>query len=437
MLKYVEDLVAERDHLTEMAQRLGDLAHEEERQLTDPEKAQLADWQAHCETLDGEIEAHSKVLDSTRKWADLKDRLEHSSNDRRLPARRPASPAPTEVRSVGQMFIESDQFQGYNGAGTTANVKLPAVLDNRAWSMRAAADPITTGDLTAAGMTGLIPPYLFEPPRPAWRTPLLDLVNVEPISTGSIEYFYFQPALPPVAAMVPEGTPKPPLDVQLELKAAPLETWAHWKAVTRQALEDFPRIRTIIEEYLRGGVVRKMESAISVALLADTLIATVADASLLAAIRLAQSQVETQGFMPNAVLLNPSDWAQIDIRLLVTTLGGPISAPSFWGLTPVPSATVPAGTAFVGDFRDGITFFDRRVTDVRLTDAHLGYFIENKIVILAEARGLAVVTQPAALVKATGAASQLILNIQPGPMGYSEAQVSAQQAGRQQRPPTS
>lgn len=403
MLKYVEDLVAERDHLTEMATALGDTAHDEGRQLSDAEAAQLGEWQTRCAELDSQIESHSKVLESTRKWADLKGRLE--AGDTPPTPRRRAPGRAVEVRSAGQTFIDSDIFKDYTGAGSSSWVHLPGVLETRSWQTRAAGDPITTGDLSPDGWPGLIAPYLFEAPRPRWDSPLLGLVNVEPIGSGSVEYFYFEPADPGPAPVVAEGAAKPPADIKLVLKAAPLQTFAWWKAITRQALEDFPRIRTIVEDYLRRGVINAMEGAVGAALNADTNVQTVANASLLAAIRLGAAMVDDQGFTANGVLLNATDWANMDVGLLYSTLGGPTGATNFWGLTPVASNTVAEGTAYVGDFRDGVTFFDRRVTDVRLTDSHAGYFVENKIVVLAEGRGLAAVTQPLAIVKCEGDAT--------------------------------
>lgn len=402
MLLLIQDLVDERDHLTEMAHAIGDQAHEEQRQLNDREKAQLAEWETRCNELDKDIEQHSRVLEQERKWSGIKSKLDEVSRSR-LPARRSGSAV--EVSTPGQAFIESEAFKNYTGSGSTPNVHLPGVLDVRSWSSsgldtRAAADPITLADLGA-----IIRPFLKEPPTPTWRTPLLDVVTVEPITVGSVEYFYFQPAIPTAAPVVAEGAAKPPVDVTLVLKAAALDTYAHWKAITRQALEDFPRIRRIVEDYLRGGVIRAMENALAVAINANTDIPAVpatAPGGLLGAIRVAQAMVQSNGFTPNAVLLNPNDWAALDVSMLYATLQGPVGMSAFWSLTPISSSQVPEGTAYVGDFRDGVTFFDRRVTEVRMTDSHLGFFIENKIVILAEARGYAAVTQPLALAKATG-----------------------------------
>ena len=40
-----------------------------------------------------------------------------------------------------------------------------------------------------------------------------------------------------------------------------LVTWAHWKEITRQALEDIPQIRSIVEGRLRQGLVGAIEDS--------------------------------------------------------------------------------------------------------------------------------------------------------------------------------
>ena len=67
----------------------------------------------------------------------------------------------------------------------------------------------------------------------------------------------------------------------------------------------------------------------------------VTDADLLAAIRVGIGTVQAAGYAPNAVLLNPADWADLDIAVMGATLARPDGRQTFWGLRPIP-ATVPA-----------------------------------------------------------------------------------------------
>ena len=53
-----------------------------------------------------------------------------------------------------------------------------------------------------------------------------------------------------------------------------------------------------------------------------------------------------------------------------------------------------AGNAYVGDFSQSFTLFDRGVTDVFVSDSHADLFIRNILVILAEARVKSAITDP-------------------------------------------
>jgi hypothetical protein len=107
--------------------------------------------------------------------------------------------------------------------------------------------------------------------------------------------------------------------------------------------------------------------------------------------------VQSNGYNPNAVLLNQADWAALDVTVMGGTLGGPTVGTTFWGLKPVASRWQPVGTATVGDFKAGVVWFDRNVSSVFMSDSHADLFIKNTLVILAETRGKAAVVEPLAL----------------------------------------
>jgi hypothetical protein len=392
MLQSARRLVDERDHLTELANTTADRAATEDRDLTDTERASLAQWQERCADIDAQLETHRVAIESQRSYARLRAAMD-DPGDNPPAGRRSGAQGPVEVRSWGQTFVESDAFTEYGGRGTSEAVEMPGGL----FEMRAPADPITVADL---GRT--IRPQVWEPPSPTYRNPFLEVMGRVPVSVGAVEYFYYKPIPPDPAPEVAEGAVKPPANIEIEEKAQALKTYAHWKAITRQALEDHARIRSIVEGKLRDGLFRSIENAAAAALMANADIPEIAGpANLLEGIRQGMADVETNGYVPNAVAVNPHDWAEMDISILAATFNGPVVGRAFWGLTPVPVPALPSGTSFVGDFRDGLTYFDRNVTQVMATDSHADYFIRNLLVILAETRGLAVVTEPAALAKVT------------------------------------
>jgi hypothetical protein len=104
------------------------------------------------------------------------------------------------------------------------------------------------------------------------------------------------------------------------------------------------------------------------------------------------------------VLLNPADWAALDLAVMAGGLGGPNMQASFFGLRPVSSADVDEGTAIVGDFRRAVTNWYRTGVQILATDSHASNFTSNIFTILGEARSWVDVVRPNGLVKVTVAA---------------------------------
>jgi HK97 family phage major capsid protein len=384
---YLDRLLDERASLTGIITGLADKAATEERDLTESERSETARLQERCAEIDSMLTEHHAQVESARAFATLQSKLEEQRETKTLEKRRPAQ---LETTSPGQAFIESEQFRSYpgRGIGQTFPIEnfLPLGLEERAL--------ITTANLA-------IQPYVMAPVEQRVATPFLDVINVVRVSSGSVSWVVVGPD--PVAAVVAEGAAKPEATVTFTPASAALDTIAHWVQITRQALDDASYIRSLLEGKLRRGLFAKI-SADAVALLAASgAIQTATNADMSAAIRIAVGKVEDAGYSPNAVVLNPTDYAALDIANATAAQSGAVRTNTFWGLTPVPSASVAAGTTYVGDFRSGMTLFDRGVTDVFLTDSHSDFFIKNILVILAEARVKSVIDEPLAICKTAAA----------------------------------
>ena len=125
---------------------------------------------------------------------------------------------------------------------------------------------------------------------------------------------------------------------------------------------------------------------------------------MLTTTRKARTLVRTVGkATPTAYLMNPTDWETIDLlqdNQARYFFGGPsqMGMPVLWGLPVVEEERQAAGTAWVGDFREGL-LFDREQTNVYMTDSHSDFFIRNILVILAELRAAFGVRRPKAFVE--------------------------------------
>ncbi|HKE67390.1 MAG TPA: phage major capsid protein [Micromonosporaceae bacterium] len=379
MLTYLQRLVDERTSLSETMTHTADTAATENRDLTEAEQTAMAGLQARCAEIDGQLETFNGQAESMRAFAALTSRLEQ----RRAEQPSPSSPASIESTSFGQAFVESDAFRAYDGHGQSQRFELDGYLETRA--------PITTTSL-------MIPHVLLPPIEQQFRSTLLDVVNRVTVSSGVVEWMEIGPD--PEAAVVPEGTAKPEAAVTLTPKSAALDTIAHWLQITRQALEDASYIRSLLEGKLRRGLLLKTENDLAAAIVAAAT-QSASGADMLSAIRVGVGMVEDAGYSPNAVLLNPADFAALDIAVMGVTVAGPVTGANYWGMRPVSSSKVPAGSAFVGDFQSGVSLFDRGNTSVFLTDSHASLFISNILVILAEARVKSVVDEPLAIAECT------------------------------------
>jgi HK97 family phage major capsid protein len=395
MITYLSRLTDERDALTQHATGLADKAAEEDRDLTDTEKVSMREWQQRCEQIDSQLAEYGKQAESLRAYARLRGELDTASAE--VPAKREArrSEQLPAVQSWGDQFTSSDAFRNYLGMGASARVEVPSPFVEQ----RAAIDVGT--------WPGTIPPYFFTPPQFTATTPLLDVVSKVTTGSNSVEWVKWTPNPQTAASIVAEGALKPEANMTATPSTGTLDTYAHWKAITRQALEDIPQIRSIVEGRLRQGIAVALDEAVTDALLADASIPPVTGSAasgdtLLGVIRAGIGTVQANGFAtPNAVLLNPADWAALDIAVMVESVDGPLLKSTYWGLRPIAVPSLPAGTAYVGDFTAAVTLFTRGTTALYMTDSHADYFVRNMILLLAEQRALATVPEPMAAAKCT------------------------------------
>jgi HK97 family phage major capsid protein len=393
MLTYLRRLTDERDSLTQSATDLAEHAAADERDLSETERASLSSWQTRCAEIDTQLTEYNAQAESQRAYARLRDTL-HTDDDAdadRRPARRVQTREP-DRQSWGDLFVGSDAFANYVGAGSSARVELPGILD---LETRA---PITMGD-------GISIPYLYTPPEPSFGSPLMDACGHIPTNSNSVSYVQWTPNPQGAAPIVAEGAAKPEAVMTATPTNDTLDTYAHWKEITRQALEDIPQIRALVEGRLRQGIMRSLESATAAALAAAPLDPSTGSAAggdtILSAIRIGIATVQANGYNPNAVIINPLDAANIDIGIMGGTLGGPSMNGNLWGLRAIASSDLPPGTAYVGDFKSAVTIFDRGSTTVYLTDSHADNFVKNVLLLLAEIRALVTVPEPQAATKCT------------------------------------
>jgi len=387
-MSYLKTLMEEREALSATIEGYARKAETDNRDLTDPETSEVKRIQERCAQIDDRLSTFAGAQESSVRYADLITRIGGPKPEERTPE------AP-ETTDLAGAFIESRAYQDWARGGMKSSgvVEIPQIdpLEMRA--------PITTG--ASPGSAFMPPKPKLYAAAPADQRPLTALVGKVSVQTNVIDWVTY-PAAAPLAAVVAEGAPKPEATLAATVTPVSLETVAHWVQASRQALEDSSALRSFIEGNLSRGVADKIEAQIAAAIAAAT--GTIPDATaadLLSAIRVGIGKVQSAGFQPNAIALNPADYAAIDVQIMGGTLMGATMQSGYWGLPVVAVGALAAGTALVGNFTDGVTLLNRTGVSIYVTDSHADTFTSNIFTLLAEARAKSLVGQPAALCECT------------------------------------
>jgi hypothetical protein len=377
----LDQRIAERDQCISAARAMA------ESEDFNPEDATFLDLQTRATELDRRVASLTGLLEQQSN-ADVMDakfakahRQQTQTQDRQVQTR----------ESWGETWIRSDEFGSYRMKGSSGVVTIEDVQSR--------ALPSGLADLVAAGFHGA--KTTVDTTAPASPTPLLDAVTNVQVSGNAVEYVAWTKKAGS-AATVAEKAAKPSVEFGPTVTPATLEMIAAYTQLTRQLIEDQPAVRSLIDNELRREIAREEEEHAAAVLAAATL-PTASGDDLLSGIRVGIGTVQAAGYSPNAVLLNPADYADMDVAVMGATLLGPVIRQSFWGLTPLAANSQPVGTATVGDFRSGVQRFYRSQISLFVTDSHADTFLTNVFTLLAERRSLTAVVRPAALVEVTAA----------------------------------
>lgn len=228
------------------------------------------------------------------------------------------------------------------------------------------------------------------------------------------------------AAVVAEGAQKPQSGpFSFDTITTSLKTLAHWVPITRQTADDNSQLMGYVNgrltyglkfvqdrQILTGNGSTQMQGILTTSGIGAYQPGVGNTDAKLITVRKARTQAELALYPPDSVVMNPTDWQDIQLdeddngqfRVIsnVTDAGAPMR---LWGLTVVTTVAMAAGTALLGGFRMGATLWTRQGITILMTDSHADYFTENVLVILAEMRANVAVHTPACFVKITFAAA--------------------------------
>jgi HK97 family phage major capsid protein len=318
------------------------------------------------------------------------------------------SAGPVERKSFGQRVTENEEVQAFlkSKSGRVA-ISLKAIISGLTTDALGSA-----GDLIDPDRRGLIAPVMR-------RFTVRDLLTPGRTSSNAIQYLQ-ETGFVNAAASVSEtaGTEKPQSDIKFDIKTAAVTTIAHWVQATKQILDDVPMLQSYIDGRLRYGLLYEEEDQLlngtgaggtdlngiynqatafapGVTLTAPTNIDV---------LRLAMLQTFMAEFPATGIVMNPAEWAKIE---LTKDLGGnylmanPASATqkTLWGLPVVDTQAMAGDKYVVGAFQMGAQIFDREDANVTISTENDKNFTKNLVTILAEERLALAVYRPEAFIK--------------------------------------
>jgi HK97 family phage major capsid protein len=396
MLTNISELRRKKEQLLSKARELINSAEREGRSLLADEEAEF-----------------NRLTDEAR---DLSIKI---TREERIQSAEMAAASPNLGYRIdtGKQFVESEAYR--------------SMMERGVWS----SDPciykrsiIASAIVDAVGGVSVVPeivPQIIGVGQQPLR--IRDLLAKGTTTSNSIafvrETLFTNAAAPVKESYEGHETSKPESSKTFESEIVPVQNIAHWVPASRQIVSDAPALQAFINAQLIYGLKVEEEeqilfgTGVNPQLTGICPLATPYDHTLLAQlgvtnenrldqVRAAALQVEQALYPPDGVILNPFDWAAIELLkatdgkyLWVTVMEGGVSRA--WRLAVVTSHTMPQGNFLVGAFKLGAQLWDREESSIRIAEQHADFFIKNLVVVLAEERLAVTVYRPQAFVYGT------------------------------------
>ncbi|WP_185982826.1 phage major capsid protein [Aureimonas mangrovi] len=335
--------------------------------------------------------------DLTGRLEDLQSRLGEVEQS----AARRGGGAP-EQHSPGRQAVESDAFKGVNssiGRGRSVSAPVKNVLST----------DIAEGVVEPQRLPGI-------DQMPKQRLFIRDLIAGGRTTSPAI-FWVQQTGFTNAARVVPEGTPKPYSDIEFATKITPVVTIAHMFKASKQILDDFTQLQSMIDAEMRYGLkfVEEQEFLFGSGT-GGHLEGIVPQASTFAPafepeartpiddLRLAILQAQLARLPVDGFVIHFVDWAKIELTKDANNgyiLANPlrIAGPTLWG-RPVVETEAPEfeGEFLAGAFRTAAQIFDREDANVVISTENVDDFEKNMISVRCEERTALAVKRPEAFV---------------------------------------
>ncbi|WAD26671.1 phage major capsid protein [Pseudomonadaceae bacterium T75] len=368
---------------------------------------------AQAEQVEKQIKASGEMQGETRakvdeiltKQGELQARLQEA--EQKLVNASKGGDEPERQRSAGELVVASEQMEGVNASFRgSRRVSVPRAAITSV--------PASGGVLVSPDRRQEI---IMPPER---RLTIRDLIAPGTTNSNSIEYVR-ETGFTNNAAPVAEGGAKPYSEITFALETAHVRTLAHLFKASRQILDDAAALQSYIDARARYGLLTVEEAQLlygngtganlqGLMTLAEAYAApggiVVTGEQRIDRLRLALLQAELSEFPSDGIVLNPIDWAAIELtkdnegRYIV---GQPQegTAARLWNRPVVSTQAMQQDEFLVGAFRLGAQIFDRMDIEILVSTENDKDFENNMVTIRAEERLAFAVYRPEAFV--TGA----------------------------------
>jgi HK97 family phage major capsid protein len=308
----------------------------------------------------------------------------------------------SSVKSLSDIFKESDAYNAYIGRQTG---KFSIEIENAT---------LLGSDATVAPdrKTGIVQgDFQF--------LTLEQLFASIPTTSNAIEYTK-EATFTNNAAEAAEGAEKGESVNTFSLVNMPVSTVAHWLRISRQLASDNVALAAYVNSRMVYGVNRRVETQLGSGDGVSPDISGILDAGNFTAHGFADAALGTlkkvnlitkmvaslwvNGGLPGAILLNPVDWAQIQVDLTDSTGNSARVdysdgvAPRLNGIRVVQSNGITADNVVVGDFQMAGAIHNREGVIVEMSDSDDDNFTKNMITIRAERRLALTIERPSMII---------------------------------------
>lgn len=314
-------------------------------------------------------------------------------------------------KGLGDFLVESEKFKAADlSGGSRGSIRVKAEraditsADTTVGAGRSAGTSLVPGH-RVAGIYGL----------PQRSLTIRDLLAQGVTTSNNVEYVK-ETGFTNSAAPVAEGALKQKSDLSFNMESAPVRTLAHIFKISRQMLDDAAGIASYINargtyglkyveesQLLNGdGTGQNLEGLVPQATaFAPSFVP--ADETAIDRLRLAVLQVVLAEYPATGFVLNPIDWARIE---LTKDAGGNYIVgnaqqgiqPTLWNLPVVATQSMASGEFLTGAFNLGAQIFDRMDVEVLLSTENEDDFVKNMATIRVEERLALIVPRPESFV---------------------------------------